>query len=113
VGHWWIQRLTAIALAPLSVWFVFSLLFLTQSPDPLRLADWLSSPLTTMALILMLIALFWHAKLGVQVVVEDYVHAPGAKFTLLILNSFGCFVLGAVSIMAVLKIHLLDLISGF
>lgn len=113
VGHWWVQRVTAIALIPLSLWFTASLLMITQSPDPFRVADWLASPITAVIMLVLVVATFWHAKLGLQVVIEDYVHQPFWKYTLLLTNSFFCIAAAIVSALAVLKLHLLDVVSGF
>src|SRR5262249_14714161 len=74
VGPWWVQRLTALALIPLSVWFMASLVMIAQSPDPFRVADWMAAPSHAIGAGLLLVAMFWHAKLGLQVVIEDYVH---------------------------------------
>jgi len=87
VGHWWVQRVTAVALLPLTAWFVISLLGEPlQSYDAMR--GWLGQPWVAVLTILLVITLAWHSKLGVQVVVEDYVHAKGAKTTLLLLSTF-------------------------
>lgn len=87
VGHWWVQRVTAVALLPLTVWFVWSLLGLhLQSHDDVR--GWLAQPWVAVLTILLVITLAWHSKLGIQVVIEDYVHAKGAKITLLLLSTF-------------------------
>jgi succinate dehydrogenase / fumarate reductase membrane anchor subunit len=87
VGHWWMQRVTAVALLPLTLWFVWSLLGLQlQSYDEVR--GWLGQPWVAVLTILLVITLAWHSRLGVQVVVEDYVHARGAKTTLLLLSTF-------------------------
>lgn len=113
VGHWWYQRLTAVALAPLCMWFVASLLIVAQSPDPFRMADWLASPFSAVLMAAFIVALFWHAKLGLQVVIEDYIKHPVAKYTLLLGNNFFCIGAAIVSLLAVLKLHLLDIVSGF
>jgi succinate dehydrogenase / fumarate reductase membrane anchor subunit len=87
VGHWWMQRVTAVALLPLTLWFVWSLLGLQlQSYDEVR--GWLGQPWVAVLTILLVITLAWHSKLGVQVVIEDYVHGRGAKTTLLLLSTF-------------------------
>ena len=65
--HWWVQRLTAVALVPLSLWFVVSLISLSQADYPSVVA-WLSSPLVTVLLLCLIWALFHHAQLGIQVV---------------------------------------------
>ena len=87
VHHWWMQRVTAIALVPLTLWFAWSLLGLQlQSYDQVR--GWLGQPWVAVGTILLVGTLAWHSKLGVQVVIEDYVHGKVAKTTLLLLSTF-------------------------
>lgn len=105
-GHWWMQRITAIAMIPLSLWFVYSLMQLAVQADRAAFAAWVASPAVAITLILMFIALFNHARLGLQVVIEDYIHSKKTLFALLILNKFIMFALMVISIIAVLKIHL-------
>lgn len=107
--HWWLQRVTAVALIPLSLWFMASLIMLVQSPDVIHVAEWMASPLNALLMVLFLVAIFIHAKLGLQMVIEDYVKKPVAKYGLLLANSFICFLFAAISILAVLKMHLLDI----
>lgn len=101
-GHWWTQRVTAIALVPLSVWFAASLIALSGSGYE-AFTGWLASPVTAVLMILLLIVLFWHAALGLQVVIEDYVHS-GAKVWALLATRFLCFALAIAGIMATLRI---------
>ena len=103
VEHWWVQRVTAVALVPLLVWYVVSLVSLIGA-DHDRVVEWLQSPFVAVASVLLIIALFHHAQLGVQVVIEDYVHKPGRKTLLLLVNKFAAAVLGATAVFAVLKI---------
>ena len=103
--HWWAQRLTALALVPLTIWFVASVAALAGA-DHAAFLQWVSSPLVTMLLILLLVATFHHAQLGLQVVVEDYVHNEGAKITLLIAIKGLSVILAVASIVAVLRISL-------
>jgi succinate dehydrogenase / fumarate reductase membrane anchor subunit len=102
VGHWWVQRVTAVALVPLTAWFVISLLGQSlQSYDAMR--GWLGQPWVAVLTILLVVTLAWHAKLGVQVVIEDYVHAKGAKAGLLLISIFvhvGAAVAGIFAILA-------------
>lgn len=112
VSHWWMQRVTAIALVPLSLYFLYSLLTMMTGQDEDHLAGWLAQPHAAMLMVLFIIALFVHAKLGVQVIIEDYVHTHGMKFVLLLLNSFTCWLFAAMSILAVVRLHFLDLISS-
>ena len=87
VGHWWVQRVTAVALLPLTVWFAWSILGLKlQSYDEVR--GWLGQPWVAVLTILLVLTLAWHSKLGVQVVIEDYVHGKGSKTTMLLLSTF-------------------------
>jgi len=102
VGHWWAQRVTAVALLPLTAWFVISLLGQSlQSYDAMR--GWLGQPWVAVPTILLVFTLAWHSRLGVQVVIEDYVHAKGTKTTLLLLSTFvhiGAAVAGIFAILA-------------
>jgi succinate dehydrogenase / fumarate reductase membrane anchor subunit len=87
VGHWWVQRVTAVALVPLSLWLVWSLLGLNlQSYDEVR--GWLGQPWAAVPATLLVLTLAWHSKLGVQVVIEDYIHGKGTKTLLLLLSLF-------------------------
>lgn len=101
--HWWLQRLTAIALVPLVIWYAISLVTLIGA-DRDRVVEWLQSPFAAIASVLLIIAVFHHAQLGLQVVIEDYVHKTWAKTTLVVLNKFAAVALGATAIFSVLKI---------
>jgi succinate dehydrogenase / fumarate reductase membrane anchor subunit len=101
VGHWWVQRVTAVALLPLTVWFAWSLLGLRlQSYEDVR--GWLGQPWVAVLTILLVITLAWHSKLGVQVVIEDYVHGKGAKTLLLLLSTFLHFAAAVAAVFAVM-----------
>ena len=104
VHHWWVQRLTSVALIPLSVWFVVSLLSL-PSLDYTTVVTWMAHGWTAVLLVLFIAVTTWHSKLGVQVVVEDYVHG-GAKTLSLILSTFLHTLVAAAAIFAVLKVAL-------
>jgi succinate dehydrogenase / fumarate reductase membrane anchor subunit len=99
VSHWWLQRLTAIALIPLGIWFAASVVWLAGA-DHAAITQWLSAPFTLGALSLTIIAAFYHAVLGLQVVIEDYIHT--AKLTLIILVQFAAFAFSAAGIIALL-----------
>jgi succinate dehydrogenase / fumarate reductase, membrane anchor subunit len=87
VGHWWVQRVTAVALLPLTAWFGISLLsHPLQSYDAMR--GWIAQPWVAVLTLVLVLTLAWHSKLGVEVVVEDYVHGKVAKTTLLLLSTF-------------------------
>jgi succinate dehydrogenase / fumarate reductase membrane anchor subunit len=101
VEHWWLQRVTAIALVPLTLWFVIAIVRLSGA-DVDTVRDWAGRPLPAILLALLLIATFWHASLGLQVVIEDYVHADLAKLGLVIVVRLVCFALTVAGIFAVL-----------
>ena len=103
VNHWWGQRIAAVALVPLVLWFVSALIQHTGADRAVVLA-WLHQPVTAVVMVLMLLVSFYHMALGVQVVIEDYVHREWSKITLLVLNKFVAFALAAAGIFAVLRI---------
>ena len=105
VHHWWMQRLTAIALIPLTLWFIISIATLNNASYT-ETVYWLSIPLVSIFMILLVSATLYHALLGVQVVVEDYIHQEGFKFLLLIGLKFIFLVLGVAAIFSLLKIAL-------
>ena len=105
VEHWWLQRITAAALVPLSVWFVIAIIRLVGA-DVETVRDWVSTPIPAILLVLLLIATFWHAALGLQVVIEDYVHTPLTKLGLVIVVRLGCFAFAVAGIFAVLSMAL-------
>src|SRR5579863_4801062 len=88
VGAWWAERVSAVALVPLTLWFAASIIAHTGS-DYATFIVWLRTPLGAILMILLLIALFYHTALGLQVVIEDYVHS-GTKFAAVIAVRFGC-----------------------
>ncbi len=97
--HWLAQRLTAIALIPLGLWFVFALVPL-QHGDHNAIANWVAEPLNAVLLILLVIALVYHSMLGLQVIVEDYVHGA-LGHTALITVKFVHIILAVAGIYAV------------
>ncbi len=103
--HFWRQRVTAVALVPLSIWFISSLVALAGA-NHATLIGWLKMPVNATAMALFIGTGFVHLRLGLQVVIEDYIHADGTKIVFLILNNFFCVVAGLVSVLAVLKIFL-------
>jgi succinate dehydrogenase / fumarate reductase, membrane anchor subunit len=103
VAHWWAQRLTAVALVPLLVWFVAALIAHIGA-DRAAALRWLGAPLPAIVMLLLLIAGFYHMALGVQVVIEDYIHTEWLKLTALVLNRFAAMALAIAGIFAVLRI---------
>ena len=103
--HWWMQRITAIALIPLSVWLVGSLVAIGAA-DHAQTVHWIRSPAVSIALLLTIAALFHHAQLGMQVIIEDYVHAEWRKLTALIVVKLLAITIAATAAFNVLKISL-------
>ena len=103
VQHWWMQRVTAVALIPLGLWLVASLVRLAGA-DHAAIALWLGAPFNLGALALTVIAAYYHAALGLQVVLEDYVQKKPVKFVLIILIQLGAFALAAAAIVALLYV---------
>lgn len=108
VSHWWLQRVTALAIAPLAIWFIGTVISVLISPDVFKVARWFSYPVNAIALSLLCFVLFFHAKLGLQVVIEDYVKSPFKKYSLLIANNFFCFIGFSICLIAILKLHFLN-----
>ena len=102
VHHWWMQRLTSIALVPLTIWFVVSLLSL-PSFEHVTVISWIAQSWTALLLVLFILVATWHSQLGVRVVIEDYVHG-GAKTLTLVLITFMHALIAAAGVFAVLKI---------
>jgi succinate dehydrogenase / fumarate reductase, membrane anchor subunit len=102
--QWWAERVTAVALVPLTLWFVASIIAYAGS-DYAAFIAWLKTPLVASCMILLLIALFHHTALGLQVVIEDYVHSD-AKFVAVIAVQCFCYALILVGIIAILRVAL-------
>ena len=103
--HWWQERMTSLASFLLLVWLVVSLLRLPVL-DQATLHEWLADPLAATPMLLFVVATFWHLKLGLQVIVEDYVHEEGSKLFSLVLINFVVLFAGALAVFALLKIAL-------
>lgn len=105
VSHWWAQRLTALALVPLTIWFVVSIAALAGA-DHAAVQEWVGSPLVASLLILLIVAVFYHSYLGLQVVMEDYVHNEGLKVGGLIVIQGLSILLAVIGIVSVLRLLL-------
>jgi succinate dehydrogenase / fumarate reductase membrane anchor subunit len=103
--HWWAQRLTALALVPLTLWFIFSVIHLSGATHQVVI-EWLSGPLTLGLMLALIVATFHHLQLGVQVVIEDYVHDERAKMGAVLAVKALSVLLALVCIVSVLKIGL-------
>lgn len=105
VAHWWMQRLTALALTPLLIWLVATLAMLGHFERE-QVLQWVAEPVVGIALICTIIATFYHSSLGVQVVAEDYIHTEWRRLAVIILVNFANFLMAVVAIFAVVKIVL-------
>ena len=103
--HFWLERISALALVPLSAWFVVQLVGLLIRADHDAVVVWIRQPISALLLGLLISMLWLHSRLGVQVIIEDYVHAKAKKFTLLIINSAAHLIFGAASLMAIIHLH--------
>ena len=104
-GHWIMQRLTAIANVLLIIWFLFSAIGLAGA-DYEATRAWLASPFSAALMLLLVTSAFYHAKLGLQVVIEDYVHHEGLKIAALTAVTLGTIGLGVMCAVAILKTSL-------
>ena len=103
VHHWWMQRVTAVALVPLTLWFVASLVGMAGA-EYAEMRDWVSHPVTATLLISLIVATFYHAALGMQVVYEDYVQPHGLKIVVDIATKLIFFAFAVAAIFSVLKL---------
>ncbi len=102
-GHWWAQRLTSVALVPLCLWFVAGILGLIGAGHGAAVA-WIASPVNAVLLVLLVFAVFHHGQLGLQVVIEDYVHSEWRKVALIVTVKFAALILGLAAVFAVGRI---------
>ncbi|HKS69087.1 MAG TPA: succinate dehydrogenase, hydrophobic membrane anchor protein [Ktedonobacterales bacterium] len=105
VDHWWRQRVTALALVPLSVWFGISLLLMSRL-EYASLAHWIHHGWNAVLLVALVLAIAQHSYLGVRVVVEDYVHAPGPRMVTLLVVQFAHVIIAVAGVFAILKVSL-------
>lgn len=102
-SHWWSQRVTSVALVLLALWFVTSLLRMPGFAYEV-VVTWIAQPVDAVLLLLLIVTLVYHSQLGVQVVVEDYVHHHGLKVATMLLLNFAHVAVAALAIFAVLRI---------
>jgi succinate dehydrogenase / fumarate reductase membrane anchor subunit len=103
VAHWWLQRATAVALIPLTIWFVAMLIAVARCGRD-ALVTWLQSPFTALVMVLFLLAVFWHMALGLQVVIEDYVHSSRVRSLAVFAVQLGSSALAVAGVLSVLRI---------
>ncbi len=103
--HWYIERLTAVALVPLTLWFVFNMVRMAGAPQEVVVA-WAARPWNTVLLLATVAMTFHHMALGLQVVIEDYVHGKLAMATSIMAAKAACYLLGTLAVVCVLKLTL-------
>lgn len=103
-GHWWAQRLTSVALVPLTLWLVITLAAFDDLSYGAAI-EWMQSPLVAVGLALLVVVTFYHLQLGLQVIVEDYVHGWLKIVTLVLLN-FACISLVFIGLFSIIKVSL-------
>jgi len=102
-GHWWAQRLTSIALVPLTLWFICAAVRL-EGASRVDVAEWMGSPLVIVLMISLVLATFYHLQLGLQVVIEDYVHHEWLRLGSILLIKGAAFLLALVCIVSALRL---------
>jgi succinate dehydrogenase / fumarate reductase membrane anchor subunit len=105
VEHWWRARVAAIALVPLSLWFVVSVLSMLGA-DQVVVAAWVGHPLNAVLLLALVVMTFHHTALGLQVVYEDYIDSTGLRTAVTLATNGSCLLLGLMAVLAVLKLAL-------
>jgi succinate dehydrogenase / fumarate reductase, membrane anchor subunit len=103
VQHWWMQRVTAIALVPLAIWFIIAALGMIGADRP-AMVVWMHNPMSPVFAILLIVAVVYHLALGLQVVIEDYIHGEAWKLGLIIVMRLWCIVLVGRGALAVLTL---------
>jgi succinate dehydrogenase / fumarate reductase membrane anchor subunit len=106
--HFWRQRMTAVMLAPLAIWFVASALAYVGAEQG-AVAAFFANPINAVLMLLFVLASTYHMALGLQIIIEDYVHQEGAKIACLILNQVVAWGVGATSTLAIVRM----LLSGY
>jgi succinate dehydrogenase / fumarate reductase, membrane anchor subunit len=102
-GHFWHERVTAVALVPLSLWFLYVMLGLAGTSEVTAL-QFLAHPWNAILMGAFVVFSLYHAYLGLQVVIDDYVHTPGAKIALLLLRLLAVLLVGGASLFAIVRI---------
>ena len=103
--HWLVQRFTAVGNLVLMIWLIASIVMLPDLGYG-TVTSWLSAPVPATAMVLLIVSTFWHARLGLQVLIEDYVHDAGMKFGMITLLNLAVIAGGAFGIFAVVRLAL-------
>ena len=104
--HWWMQRVTAVALIPLTLWFMFCAVQVIANGSYDRAYEWLSHPVHGLLMLLYVVASLYHAALGLKVVIEDYIHSEKLKIATIFAVNFTCITAVIASVYAILMVSL-------
>ncbi len=102
-GHFWYERLTSVALIPLTLWFGYAMLGLVNASEVASIS-FLARPLNALLMAAFVIITLYHVKLGLQVVIDDYVHGAGSKMLLVLVVRFAVIATGSTALFAILRI---------
>lgn len=107
--HWWMERMTSLALIPLTVWFVVSLVTHLLGAEREGVAAWLASPFVALALATLSAVAFVHTRLGIQVIIEDYIHTERTKIALLLFKDIVIYIALALTLAAIARLHFIGI----
>ena len=108
-GHFWLQRVSALALVPLSIWLMIALVNHLLGTDRITVASWFHHPLTSLGMVTFIVALAVHARIGIQEIITDYVHGHGAKIALILLNNTAMLIFSLASLCAIARLHFIGI----
>lgn len=107
--HWWVERILSLALVPLTAWFVISLLDHLLGASRTELQAWIANPFVALALAALTAIAFVHTRMGVQVIIEDYIHNEGTKVALVLFKDAVVFILLGLTLAAIAKLHFIGI----
>ncbi len=108
-GHWWTQRLISIALIPLSLWFMVVVLTTLIDATRVEVADWIANPVVAMLMLAFTLLMLAHCKMGLQEVIEDYIHREWLKLVVLLINTFVSWGLALITLFSIAKLHFIGI----
>ncbi len=103
VGHFWLQRATAVILVPLTIWFVWAIARYTGA-EYYEVKAFFANPINASLMLIFVLTGLYHMTLGVQVIIEDYIHREATKLALFVLNQFAALALAVVCTLAILRL---------
>lgn len=107
--HWWVERVLSLALVPLTAWFVIELLDHLLGASRTELQAWIANPFVALALAALTAIAFVHTRMGLQVIIEDYVHSEGKKIALVLFKDAVILTLLGLTLAAIAKLHFIGI----